>query len=99
MQYSDSDENNNNKSSTVDEDLNKRIESLIDSMERLEGLALKKFSIKSAFMRGVAQGLGIIIGSTIVAGLLYAALTQFISPQLIQKMMLENMVNKEQTIK
>ncbi len=75
-----------------EKNLNQRIEDLVLALERLEEIADKKLSFKSAFFRGIMQGLGIVIGSTIVAGILYAVLIKFVSPELIQKLMLENML-------
>ena len=74
--------------------LNQRIEDLVLAMERVEQLADKKFSARAAFWRGVMQGLGIVVGSTIVAGILYTVLVRFISPQLIQQLMLDNAVER-----
>ncbi len=84
----------NKQADSSNKSLGERIEELVIAMEKLERLANKKFSVKSAFLRGMAQGLGIIIGSTIVAGILYAAVTKFISPSVIQKLMLENVVEQ-----
>ncbi len=75
-----------------EKNLNQRIEDLVLALERLEEMANKRFSFKAAFARGVVQGLGIVIGSSIVAGILYAVLIKFVSPEIIQKLMLENML-------
>ena len=75
--------------------LSERIEKLVSAMERLERLAEKKFSLKYAFARGLMQGLGIVLGSTILAGALYWSATKFISPELIKSWTLEYMVEKK----
>ncbi len=74
--------------------LGERLEDLVVAMERLEALLTRKFSIRAALLRGVAQGLGIILGSTIVAGILYAVLIKFISPNFVQSLLLENVMQK-----
>ncbi len=74
--------------------LNQRIEDLVLAMERMEKIAENKFSAKAAFARGVVQGLGMVVGSTIVAGILYAGLVKFISPQILQRVILENVVER-----
>ncbi len=74
--------------------LNERLEDLVIAMESLEILLKRKFSIRSALLRGIAQGLGIIVGSTIVAGILYALLVKFISPEFVQSLLLENVVQE-----
>lgn len=84
----------NDDTNSKQKTLNERIEDLVNALERLENLASKKFSVRAALLRGVAQGLGIIIGSTIVAGILYAVLVKFISPQLINQFILENVVER-----
>jgi len=62
-----------------EKNLNGRIEDLVDIME-------KRFSYGATFGRGIVQGLGFIIGSTIVAGIGYTLLTKFISPEAINEM-------------
>ena len=75
--------------------LSERIEKLVSAMERLERLAEKKLSLKYAFARGLMQGLGIVLGSTILAGALYWSVTKFISPELVKSWTLEYMVEKK----
>lgn len=82
--------NTNIKSKT----LNERIEDLVGELEKLSKIADKRFSYKAALIRGVAQGLGIIIGSTVVAGILYAMLTKFISPKLIRDITIQKALEK-----
>ncbi len=74
--------------------LNERIEDLVEELEKLSRVADKRFSYKAALVRGVAQGLGIVIGSTVVAGLLYALITKFISPQIIKDITIQRALNE-----
>ena len=74
--------------------LSSRLEKLVSTIERAEKILEKKLSFKYAFARGLMQGLGIVIGSTILAGLLYAVLVKFISPELIQKWTLEAVIER-----
>ena len=85
----------NEKEGSRQVSLSERIEKLVSAMERLERLAEKKFSLKYAFARGLVQGLGIVIGSTILAGVLYWSVTKFINPELIKSWTLEYMVEKK----
>ena len=85
----------NEKEENKQVSLSDRIEKLVSAMERLERLAEKKFSLKYAFARGLMQGLGIVLGSTILAGALYWSATKFISPELIKSWTLEYMVEKK----
>ena len=75
--------------------LSERIEKLVSAMERLERLAERKFSLRYAFARGLMQGLGIVIGSTILAGALYWSATKFVSPDLIKSWTLKYMVEEK----
>ena len=70
-----------------EKNLNQRIEDLVRVME-------KTFSYRASFLRGVVQGLGIVVGSTIVAGIMYTIITHFISPKLIHDMTLDSAVQK-----
>ena len=63
-----------------------RIERLIVGLERLNELAERKFSYKASFLRGVIQGLGIIVGSTVVASALLTLLYKILSPDLVRKL-------------
>ena len=62
-----------------EKNLNGRIEDLVRVME-------KRFSYRATLGRGIVQGLGFIIGSTIVAGIGYTFLTNFISPEALHDM-------------
>ncbi len=74
--------------------LSERIEKLVSAMERLERLAERKFSLRYAFARGLMQGLGIVIGSTILAGVLYAIVIKFVSPDLIQSWTIDAVIER-----
>jgi hypothetical protein len=71
----------------IDKSLNKRIEDLIKVIE-------KSFSYKKSFTNGVMQGLGFILGSTIVAGIGYTILTQFISPEMLHDMSIDAAIQR-----
>ncbi len=86
---------NDDKAENKQISLSERIENLVSAMERLERLANKKFSLKYAFARGLVQGLGIVLGSTILAGALYWSATKFISPELIKSWTLKYMVEEK----
>ena len=75
--------------------LNQRIEDLVGEMEKLSAVAEKRFSYKAALLRGIAQGLGIVIGSTIVAGILYATLSRFINPNFIKSYTFQEQVQSK----
>ena len=75
--------------------LNERIEDLVVGLERLEKVMEKRFSYRASFGRGILQGLGIVIGSTIVAGVLYAMVTKFINPNFIDNLTLDTVVEKQ----
>jgi len=62
--------------------LNARIEDLVIVME-------KTFSYRASFVRGIFQGLGFIIGSTIIAGIAYSILTNFVSPEVLHDMSID----------
>ncbi len=70
-----------------EKNLNGRIEDLVEVMER-------RFSYGATFGRGIVQGLGFIIGSTIVAGIGYTLLTKFISPEAINDMTINAVLQK-----
>jgi hypothetical protein len=80
--------NNKYGTSGSNMNLNQRIEDLIITME-------KRFSYKASFMRGIAQGLGFIIGSTIVAGVAYTILTTFfVSSKMLNDITIESAVER-----
>ena len=57
--------------------------------------ALKRLSsYTSTFLRGVVQGLGFVIGSTIVAGVGYWVLIHFVNPRLLHDISIDSMVEK-----
>ena len=70
-----------------EKNLNGRIEDLVNVME-------KTFSLRASFVRGIFQGLGFIIGSTIIAGIAYSVLTQFVSPRVLHDMSFDAMLEK-----
>ena len=65
--------------------LNQRIEDLVINMERVNNTVRKEFSFKRIFFRGLLQGLGFVIGSTILAGILYSISTKFIDKHFIEE--------------
>ncbi len=79
---------------TDDKSLKERVAELVDALEKARVSMEARFSLRRAFLRGVAQGLGIILGSTIVAGVLYAVAVKFVSPELIQKYMIDSVVER-----
>jgi len=78
-----------------EKNLNQRIEDLVDGLENVERVMEKRFSYRASFGRGVLQGLGIVVGSTIVAGILYATLTKFINPNFIDNLTLDSVIEKQ----
>ncbi len=69
--------------------LRHRIENLVVALENIEDVIKTRLSFRYALMRGILQGLGFVIGSTIVAGILYLFITQFISPDFIKNITLD----------
>lgn len=51
--------------------LNQRVEDLVNSLEKSQKLDEEIHSIRFVFVRGLFQGLGIVVGSTVFAGFLY----------------------------
>ena len=74
--------------------LNARIEDLVLELEKSTHIIKSRFSYRSSFLRGILQGLGIVIGSTIVAGILYTLATMFINPQIIHDMTIDAVMQK-----
>ncbi len=64
--------------------------SLDNNTNTLNGL----YSYKVVFIRGIVQGLGIVIGSTIIAGIGYTILIQFINPQIIYNISIDSAVEQ-----
>ena len=76
--------------------LNQRIEDLVIQIEKVNKVVKKEFSFKRIFLRGLLQGLGIVIGSTILAGVLYSVSVKFVDKKVIQKYTLEHILDEEQ---
>ena len=76
--------------------LNQRIEDLVIQIEKVNKTVKKEFSFKRIFLRGLLQGLGIVIGSTILAGILYSISVKFVDKKVIQKYTLEHILDEEQ---
>jgi hypothetical protein len=74
--------------------LSQRIEDLVNEMERNNHLIAKIYSLRSAFFRGLLQGLGIIIGSTILAGALYSMTVQLFGNDFLRDVVLDNVIEK-----
>ncbi len=74
--------------------INQRIEDLVNEMEKTNSLIAKVFSLKSAFIRGLLQGLGIIIGSTILAGALYSMTVKLFGNDFLKDVVLDNVIEK-----
>ena len=72
--------------------LNQRIEDLVNEMEKNNLLIAKIYSLRSAFFRGTLQGLGIIIGSTILAGALYSMTVKLFGNDFLKDVILDNVV-------
>ena len=87
------DEKEENKS------LNQRIEDLVVGIEKANKIIKKEFSWKRIFIRGLLQGLGIVIGSTILAGILYSVSTKFIDKKFIKENTLKYILDKEEANK
>ena len=51
--------------------INERIEDLVESLEKTQRVQERIYSFRYVLLRGIFQGLGIIFGSTIFAGILY----------------------------
>lgn len=77
--------------------LNNRMEDLVLEMEKNTHVISKVYSIKSAFVRGLFQGLGIIIGSTILAGALYSMSVNLFGEDVLKGYILENIIEKART--
>jgi len=65
--------------------LNERIEDLVKEIEKINKSVSSHFSFKAIFLKGLLQGLGIIIGSTVLAGLLYSLTVKFIDEDFIKE--------------
>ena len=87
------DEKEENKS------LNQRIEDLVVGIEKANKIIKKEFSWKRIFIRGLLQGLGIVIGSTILAGILYSVSTKFIDKEFIKENTLKYILEQEENNK
>jgi len=74
--------------------LSERIVHLVTELESASKVVKQTFSYRAAFVRGILQGLGFVLGSTIVAGIMYTIITHFISPKLIHDMTLDSAVQK-----
>ena len=74
--------------------LNERIEDLVNEMERNNYLIARIYSLRSAFLRGTLQGLGIIIGSTILAGALYSMTVRLFGNDFLRDVVLDNVIEK-----
>jgi len=70
-----------------EKNLNKRIEDLVIVME-------KTFSYRASFVRGIFQGLGFIIGSTIIAGIGYTLLTKVVSPEALRDITIDAAIER-----
>ena len=79
--------------------LNQRIEDLVNEMEKTNHLVVKVFSLKSAFIRGLLQGLGIIIGSTILAGALYSVSLKIFGNNFLQGVTLEDVIKESKVLR
>jgi hypothetical protein len=76
--------------------LNQRIEDLVVQLEKANKTVRKEFSFKRIFIRGLLQGLGIVIGSTILAGILYSLSTKFIDKDFIKENTLKYILEQEE---
>ena len=54
-----------------------KIDKLIDEMENVTVYMQKYYSLKSAFLRGIIYGLGFLLGTTIIAGILLTIANKF----------------------
>jgi len=54
----------------------------------------KRFSYRASFARGIVQGLGFIIGSTIIAGIGYSILTHIVNPQVLHDISISGAIEK-----
>ena len=88
-------ENENQEQHEDKKTLNERIEDLVNSMERTNTVIKRSFSWKSAFLRGMLQGLGFVIGTTILAGLAYSLSVRFLGKDFVDGMTLEQVIKKE----
>jgi hypothetical protein len=74
--------------------LNQRIEDLVNEMEKSTKIITKVFSLKSSFIRGLMQGLGIVIGSTILAGALYSMTVELFGNDFLKDVVLDDVIKK-----
>ncbi len=72
-----------------------RVEELVEAMERNNQLISKIYSWRGAFVRGLFYGLGIIVGSTIVAGMLYSLSIYLFGEDFIKQQTLEYLLEQE----
>ena len=70
--------------------LNERIKQLVDTLENSQKLNNKMHSARFFFSRGIVQGLGFVIGSTVVAGLMYYFFITYLGLDFLKDWTLEN---------
>ncbi len=76
--------------------LNQRIEDLVNQIEKVNKVVKKEFSFKRIFLRGLLQGLGIVIGSTLLAGILYSLAVKLGWKEIIQENTLKYVLEQEE---
>ena len=74
--------------------LNQRIEDLVNEMEKRTKTVTRIFSLKFSFIRGLIQGLGIIIGSTVLAGALYSLTVELFGNDFLKDVVLDDVIEK-----
>ena len=80
---------------SLEKTLNQRLENLVTELEKSTRVIKSRFSYRAAFSRGIMQGLGVVIGSTIIAGIAYTLLTQLISPKAIHDISIDAVVEQQ----
>ena len=74
--------------------LNQRVEELVKSLEKSQKLNEEIHSMKFVLIRGVLQGLGFVLGSTIFAGILYYFFITFLGLDFLKEWTLDYVSGK-----
>ena len=69
-----------------------KLDTLVSLLTEINQRLKKQESFFRFFLKGVFYGLGFVVGTTIVAGIAYAILTLFVSPQFIENLTLKHQV-------
>jgi len=72
-----------------------KIDRLIDEIEMVNKNVQKHLSYRAYFIRGLWQGLGIVIGSTIFAGMMYSLATKIVDRDTLKSWALQYKIESE----